>query len=303
MWERSKRKGGTAQIEVIGYHPPQPYTLDLEILPVSVLRRRASADFLRKPERIKFHLIICVTSGRCSHGVDFRTVECRRGSVLTLHPGQVQRYDVSTEWHGWLVLFRPRFLQPQEAETPLNELDVFRQLDALASHLQLEEFEYDAVVEGIARMFSDTQRDASPGVLHALLRSQLHAILIRLHLAQARREDPRLDPPALVKRFRRYRLAVEEHFQKRHAVAGYAKLLGCSEKSLGRAVQKIAGITAKEFLSQRIALEAKRLLAHTALPVSVIAHRLGFDEPTNFVKFFRREVRQSPGAFRAEHTS
>src|SRR5882757_2059803 len=155
MWERSKRKGGTAQIEVIGYHPPQPYTLDLEILPVSVLRRRASADFLRKPERIKFHLIICVTSGRCSHGVDFRTVECRRGSVLTLHPGQVQRYDVSTEWHGWLVLFRPRFLQPQEAETPLNELDVFRQLDALASHLQLEEFEYDAVVEGIARMFSD----------------------------------------------------------------------------------------------------------------------------------------------------
>jgi AraC-like DNA-binding protein len=127
-------------------------------------------------------------------------------------------------------------------------------------------------------------------------------MLIRLHLAQARREGPRIDPPALVKCFRRYRLAVEEHFQKRHAVAAYAKLLGCSEKSLGRAVQKIAGLTAKEFLSQRIALEAKRLLVHTALPVSVIANRLGFDEPTNFVKFFRREVRKSPGAFRVEHT-
>jgi AraC-like DNA-binding protein len=35
--------------------------------------------------------------------------------------------------------------------------------------------------------------------------------------------------------------------------------------------------------------------------VLVIANRLGFDEPTKFVKFFRREVRQSPGAFRAEH--
>jgi AraC-like DNA-binding protein len=50
-----------------------------------------------------------------------------------------------------------------------------------------------------------------------------------------------------------------------HAVAGYARLLGCSEKSLGRAVQQIAGITAKQFLSQRIALEANRLLVHTAL--------------------------------------
>jgi AraC-like DNA-binding protein len=302
MRERRKRKGEAGQIAITGYHPPQPYTLDLEILPVSVLRRRASAAFLRKPERIGFHLIICVTSGRCSHMVDFRTVECRQGSVLTLHPGQVQWYDVSTEWQGWLVLFRPQFLQPQESETPLNELDVFRQLDALPSHLQLEEFEYNAVVESIARMFSDTQRDARAGVLHALLRSQLHAMLIRLHLAQARREGPRIDPPALVKCFRRYRLAVEEHFQKHHAVAAYAKLLGCSEKSLGRAVQKIAGITAKEFLMQRIALEAKRLLVHTALPVSVIANRLGFGEPTNFVKFFRREVRQSPGEFRAEHT-
>jgi AraC-like DNA-binding protein len=303
MRERRKRRGGTGQIAVIGDHPPQPYTLDLEILPVSVLRRRVTADFLRKPELIKFHLIICVTSGRCSHMVDFRTVECQQGSVLVLHPGQVQQYDVSTEWQGWLVVFRPEFLQPHEAETPLNELDVFRQLDALPSRLQLEEFEYTAVVESIARMSSDTQRDARAGVLHALLRSQLHAMLIRLHLAQARREGPRIDPPALVKCFRRYRLAVEEHFQKRHAVAGYAKLLGCSEKSLGRAVQKIAGITAKEFLSQRIVLEAKRLLVHTALPVSVIANRLGFDEPTNFVKFFRREVQKSPGAFRGEYTS
>ncbi|MDB6043766.1 MAG: transcriptional regulator, AraC family [Gammaproteobacteria bacterium] len=302
MWERSKRQGGPGQIAVTGYHPPQPYTLDLEILSVSALRRRVSANFLRKPERITFHLLICVTSGRCSHMVDFRTVECVQGSVVSLHPGQVQRYDVSTGWQGWLVLFRPEFLQPQETETPLNELDVFRQLDALPSHLQLQEFEHSAVVESIARMSSDTQRDARAGVLHALLRTQLHAMLIRLHLAQARREGPRIDPPALVKCFRRYRLAVEEQFQKRHTVAGYAKLLGCSEKSLGRAVQKIAGITAKEFLSQRIALEAKRLLVHTALPVSVIADHLGFDEPTNFVKFFRREVRQSPGAFRAEHT-
>jgi AraC-like DNA-binding protein len=300
--ERRKRQGGTGQIAVIGYHPPQPYTLDLEILPVSVLRRRVCADFLRIPERIQFHLIICVTSGRCSHTIDFRTVECRQGSVLTLHPGQVQRYDFSTEWQGWLILFRPEFLQPQEEVTSLNQLGVFRQLDALPSHLQLEEIEYNAVVEGIARMFSDTQRDARVGVLHALLRSQLHAMLFRLHLAQARRECPKIDPTALVKCFRRYRLAVEEHFPKRHAVAGYAKLLGCSEKSLGRAVQKIAGITAKEFLSQRIALEAQRLLVHTALPVSVIANRLGFDEPTNFVKFFRREVQKSPGEFRGEYT-
>jgi AraC-like DNA-binding protein len=235
--------------------------------------------------------------------VDFRAVECRAGTVLTLHPGQVQRYDAATGWHGWLVLFRPEFLQSQEAPVGREDLAIFRRLDALPAHMQLDELERDAVVEGITRMFSDAQLKAGAGDVQALLRSELHATIIRLRLVQARRGAAKVDPPALVKRFRLYSLAVEEHFQTRHAVANYARLLGCSQKSLGRAVQRIAGVSAKAFLSQRIALEAKRLLVHTALPVATIAHRLGFDEPTNFVKFFRREARKAPGAFRSQYKS
>ena len=47
--------------------------------------------------------------------------------------------------------------------------------------------------------------------------------------------------------------------------------------------------------------EAKRLLAHTDMPVYLIAVSLGFDEATNFAKFFRREVRRAPGEFRQQH--
>lgn len=56
----------------------------------------------------------------------------------------------------------------------------------------------------------------------------------------------------------------------------------------------------KAFLVNRIVLEAKRLLAHTALPVAAIGDRLGFAEATNFVKFFRRETGMPPGAFRTK---
>jgi AraC-like DNA-binding protein len=56
-------------------------------------------------------------------------------------------------------------------------------------------------------------------------------------------------------------------------------------------------------LTQRIVLEAKRLLAHSLSPVAAIGEALGFDEATNFVKFFRRETGLTPGAFRARHSS
>jgi AraC-like DNA-binding protein len=37
--------------------------------------------------------------------------------------------------------------------------------------------------------------------------------------------------------------------------------------------------------------------------VATIGDQLGFDEATNFVKFFRREAGLTPGAFRARQAS
>jgi AraC-like DNA-binding protein len=52
-------------------------------------------------------------------------------------------------------------------------------------------------------------------------------------------------------------------------------------------------------VDDRVALEARRLLACTPLSVAEIGRRLGFPEPTNFGRFFHREVGVSPGSFRA----
>jgi AraC-like DNA-binding protein len=104
----------------------------------------------------------------------------------------------------------------------------------------------------------------------------------------------------MLQRFRRYRTLVEREFTRWHRVALYAKELGCSEKSLSRAARDVADRSPKTILTDRIVLEAKRLLAHSLLPVANIGYEIGFSEPTNFVKFFRRETRLTPGAFRSQ---
>jgi AraC-like DNA-binding protein len=63
-------------------------------------------------------------------------------------------------------------------------------------------------------------------------------------------------------------------------------------------VQEICGISAKQYLIQKIVLQAKRLLVHTDQAIGVIGLELGFNEPTNFVKFFKCEAGMSPLTFR-----
>jgi AraC-like DNA-binding protein len=53
---------------------------------------------------------------------------------------------------------------------------------------------------------------------------------------------------------------------------------------------------AKDVIVARIVLEAKRLLALTDDTVAAISHELGFDEATNFIKYFRREIGTTPTA-------
>jgi AraC-like DNA-binding protein len=64
----------------------------------------------------------------------------------------------------------------------------------------------------------------------------------------------------------------------------------------------LAGAAPKRLIERRVALEAKRLLAHSPLAVSAIGTQLGFTEPTNFVKFFRRSESLTPAAFRERAT-
>jgi AraC-like DNA-binding protein len=290
------------RIKPVHYAPRAGYSLDLEVVPLSTLRRRTEGVDLRRPERIEFHLLIYVATGKCRHVVDFESFDCTAGSLLILRPGQVQRFDERFAWNGWLVLFRPEFLQPREVAIPVSELELFREVEALPTHLRTAGAEREAITESIERLAQDSKRSAVTPTVNALLRNQLHALLIRLYLIQTVEKGHKDVPAVALQRFRRYRLTVEREFRRWHLVGQYAKLLGCSEKSLSRATTEAAGVNAKSFLMSRIILEAKRLLAHTALPVSAIGDRLGFDEATNFVKCFRRHVGSTPGEFRAQQT-
>ena len=48
-------------------------------------------------------------------------------------------------------------------------------------------------------------------------------------------------------------------------------------------------------------LEAKRLLCHTNISIKEIGYAIGFDEPTNFIKYFRKHTGKTPIDFRGSY--
>jgi AraC-like DNA-binding protein len=228
--------------------------------------------------------------------VDFKSITCEPGSLLVLRAGQTHNYGPDEDWDGWNVLLRPEFALP--VSTTSRDLKFAPDLARLPEHMVLGSEDLRKVTGLLEQMREDTLIDAPQEDVHALLRHQLHALLVRLSILQGRRQaqEPLLSSAS--QRFRRFQQLVEQRFAQWHQVAEYAGQLGYTEKSLARAVTASTGATVKAFIAARIALEAKRLLVHTDLPIASIADKLGFDEPTNFGKFFKREADCTPVEFR-----
>lgn len=85
------------------------------------------------------------------------------------------------------------------------------------------------------------------------------------------------------------------------SVKYYANLLAITTKKLNSITKTYWGITAKEFIEEKIIHESKKILLETPDTIKQISYTLGFTEPTNFNKFFKKFTSTTPLQFREQH--
>ncbi|GAB3846159.1 helix-turn-helix domain-containing protein [Micromonospora andamanensis] len=238
----------------------------------------------RRPALLDRELIVLTTSGHGLAEVDFRALPCRPGTLLRIRPGQVLRCALP-QLDATVVRWHPE---------ALHGLDV--DADHVPNWVQLAGEDEDAIINEVSQLTVDASRHQDTQAARSLLRHQLSVLLLRLSMLPSgtgRTSRPEEET------FRRLCREVERGYQATRRVEDYADRLGCSVRTLTRACLAITGRSAKQVVDERVALQASRLLAATDEPIARIGRQLGFSEPTNFGRFFTREVGMSPGAFRA----
>lgn len=243
--------------------------------------------------RIDFHVVMLFDDGPVPHMIDFAEYEAAAGDLLWIRPGQVHRFSDTGEYRGTVLTMQPGFLPRATVEaTGLYRYD-------LPPLLRPDPAGRTALRAALTQLRREYEDDATlpPGLHAAVLRHSLTAFLLRLaHLAASSAEAGRRTDST----FTLFRDAVERDFAVNHSVSAYADALGYSRRTLVRAVRAATGGTPKGFIDKRVVLEAKRLLAHTRLPIGRVGAAVGFPDPANFSKFFHLHTGQTPAGFRAD---
>ena len=289
-------------ITEVRFMAPGQARLAIEALSIEDLKAKAPAAHFASLQRADFYRLIGVVVGVTRLMVDFSDHPAQAGDWFFIRPGQVIRYDFSEPWAGWIVVFRPDSLYSSVRQDGVDEMTLQQHVDDLVCQRRLDSVQHDWMQQSVQQMITDGALDADQTLQGDLLRLQLGSTLLRLSLWQTqngRRPAVGLTPS---RHFKRFRDRLEADFARQHQVQHYASAIGIGERSLSRLCVAVLGLSAKACIAQRLTLEAKRLLAHTSLPVQAIADQLGFDEPTNFVKHFRRHTGMTPLSFRRPFT-
>ncbi len=101
--------------------------------------------------------------------------------------------------------------------------------------------------------------------------------------------------------YRQFSLLVENHYKEKHTVADYADIMGIAPKTLTHRLKKMNMSQPNEVIKDRIILEAKRLLIHTAMSAKQIAYHLGYEDPAYFNRLFSLKVGASPSNFKKKY--
>ena len=97
---------------------------------------------------------------------------------------------------------------------------------------------------------------------------------------------------------RRFTRLLEDDFARHHDAAHYADALAVPPAALSKTLSELTGRSTKELITDRVMLEAARLLRFTDLTVGEIAFRVGYTDQLYFSRAFKRRYGVAPQGYR-----
>jgi len=248
---------------------------------------------LDRVHRVDFYQILYFTEGQGKHYVDFNAYNYSKGSLFFISMGQVQAFEVNLKADGFIMLFTEAFFIKNMFHSDLLSFLRLFNYHQNSSIIDTSESVFDTLLNEIYNEYSYTESFAREEMLTTLLKF----FFIKVERVKRTFDSVRKNSNLVIK-FTEFKYLLGIHFRETRNAGDYAQMLNISYNHLNKIIKNITGKTAKSFIDTFIILESKRHLAVSEISIKELTYLMGFDEQTNFVKYFKKHTSFSPVAFR-----
>lgn len=274
-------------------HPAAVPTTDVHVRRLQeVLKGTKREESLHRHE---FYFLLVVHRGAGSHEIDFVSYPVVDHSVFFVRPGQAHRLALEAACTGYLVEFSTDYVR----RTSGLPKELFRRASRHGV-LQPEPSQFNEICATI-NSIQNEQQTASLGTQHAI---DAHFSLLMIELARLCNVESYKSvqqPAYALERYDELVDLIEQHLAQHKLTSDYARMMHMSVYQVNALAKSLTGNTCSELINACIITEAKRHLLATTEQVKEIAYHLGYEDPSYFIRYFKKHTGVSPDAFRRDY--
>lgn len=221
--------------------------------------------------------------------------ELREGDLLLVPAGEPHRMLRSRRLERWALGFSVSAFASGDVAPLLEPLERVREGASAVVRIPSARHEY---LGGLFRELERVGRSppgASKGS-EAVERSLLTLVLAEVERAAGTAELLPSSGGGVVGRALRY---IERNCLRPLTLVEVAAAIGRSPAHVTTALTRATGRSAVQWIVSGRMVEARRRLRHSDDRIDVVAERVGYADPTHFIRMFRREHGVTPAAWRA----
>jgi AraC-like DNA-binding protein len=248
------------------------------------------ADMVQELHRHDFYFLLVLRKGKGAHEIDFTSYKVADHSLFLMRPGQVHQLSLKQGSTGFLVQFHPDFYSRQD----VGMQEVLRRASA-ANHYRIDARSFSRIatlLDGILHEYNGEQPKYEEAI-----RAGLDMMFIEL-MRQNRAADKSGATSYQQERLEEFQQLLQHHLREHLQVANYAGMMHLSPYQLNAITAATLGKSCLQLINEALLLEAKRQLLATSRQVSEIAWDLGYEDPSYFIRFFKKHFGYTPEAFR-----
>jgi AraC-like DNA-binding protein len=280
----------------IEFSPTDSPATGIELIELEELSERLPTLNLNptKPHRVNFYILIYITRGEGVHSIDFKSYPYKEGDFLFISNQQVHAFDLKSRAQGKVIMFSQSFAEQISARlnVPIFVLDYL--VDWYTPLFTVNPSLTATCEVLLDEIIKEKNESLSDEFVVQLLFSSLFLKLMR--------ERPKNNVTRLSKKqitqISLFLYLLEKHYVASRNASFYADLMGITYKTLNQLCKLASQKTAKQLIDAYTILEAKRKLIVDDVSINEVSDKLGFEEVTNFIKYFKKHTQKTPSQFK-----
>ncbi|MEO0572137.1 MAG: AraC family transcriptional regulator [Bacteroidota bacterium] len=263
---------------------------ELKALAPYFLRYKEKAS---KPHRHSFFQLLWFRE-RGKHYIDYDVIEHPENTLFFINQNQVHYFCAESSNEGYLFHFNASFISNLSSELLSRfSISIFNEIGPPFVHLGIEEAELlEITSQIIIREFTEKKANYTDIIIHQFL-----GLLYRIERLKKKKVTYNIDSNSDFSKIVKFKQLIVHNVDQNLSIQEIAKELGLSSKKLTSLTKQHTGLTPTGLIKEMKILEAKRMLASKSASIKEIAYSLGFDQPTYFTKYFKKETTKTPKQF------